>query len=177
MDEVSELPVSTARRSELLRLLHDQHGPDLLRYANRQTSDSQMAEDIVQETMAKAWKNLRLLEGDPEAIRPWMFTVARNLIIDDRRRVRHRYERTVSDVHETSTRDDFATILDRMLIADALATLSAGHSGVVIDAHYLGRSVADIASRHEIPEGTVKSRLHYGLRALRLALQERGVTR
>ena len=43
-------------------------------------------------------------------------------------------------------------------------------------AYYEGRSVADISARLRIPEGIVKSRLHYGLRALRLALQEKGVT-
>ena len=45
------------------------------------------------------------------------------------------------------------------------------------DSYFEGRSVADIATRFRIPEGTVKSRLHYGLRTLKLILQENGVTR
>ena len=68
-------------------------------------------------------------------------------------------------------------MLDRIVVADALASLSPDHRGVVVDAYWLGHTVPEIARRHDIPEGTVKSRLHYGLRALRLALQERGVTR
>ena len=44
-------------------------------------------------------------------------------------------------------------------------------------AYYGGLSIAQTAAELGIPDGTVKSRLHYGLRALRLALQERGVTR
>ena len=68
-------------------------------------------------------------------------------------------------------------MLDRWLIADALAELSGDHRAVVSASYYEGRSVADIAARLGIPEGTVKSRLHYALRTLRLVLQEKGVTR
>ena len=62
-------------------------------------------------------------------------------------------------------------------MAEALASLSAEHRAVIAAAYFEGCSVADIAARLRIPAGTVKSRLHYGLRSLRLVLQERGVTR
>ena len=68
-------------------------------------------------------------------------------------------------------------VLDSILVADALASLSVEHRQIVVDAYFLGHTVPEIARRHSIPEGTAKSRLHYGLRGLRLALQERGVTR
>jgi RNA polymerase sigma-70 factor (ECF subfamily) len=48
---------------------------------------------------------------------------------------------------------------------------------VIVDAYYLGRPLREVAERLGIPEGTVKSRLHYGVRALRLALEERGIVR
>ena len=51
------------------------------------------------------------------------------------------------------------------------------HRAVIVHAYYGGRSTAEIARELGIPEGTVKSRMHYGLRALKLALQEKGVTR
>ncbi|WP_314175451.1 sigma-70 family RNA polymerase sigma factor [Streptomyces winkii] len=170
-------PSPSARRSEHLRLLHELHGRDLLRYVHRHTGDVQLAEDIVQETLARVWKNPRVLEGTAEAVRPWLFTVARNLVIDDRRRARRLHERSVGELPEKASEDDTASALDRMLICEALESLSPDHRTVVVDAYYLGRTVTDIAARLQIPEGTVKSRLHYGLRALRLALQERGVTR
>jgi RNA polymerase sigma-70 factor (ECF subfamily) len=62
-------------------------------------------------------------------------------------------------------------------IREALSSLSVEHRSVISAAYYEGRSVADISARLRIPEGTVKSRLHYGLRTLRVALQEKGVTR
>ena len=58
-----------------------------------------------------------------------------------------------------------------------LLSLSEDHRTVLVRAYYLGQTVADIAQQEGIPEGTVKSRLHYALRALRIALQERGVVR
>ena len=68
-------------------------------------------------------------------------------------------------------------VLDRWLIAEALSSLSPEHRTVISASYFEGRSVADISTRLRIPEGTVKSRLHYGLRTLRLILQEKGVTR
>jgi RNA polymerase sigma-70 factor (ECF subfamily) len=65
--------------------------------------------------------------------------------------------------------------VDKWILADALKSLSAEHRNVIVRSYYLGQTVADIAEREQIPPGTVKSRLHYALRALRNALQERGV--
>ena len=61
------------------------------------------------------------------------------------------------------------------MVADALSQLSEDHRQVLVECYYRGRSVADAAQRLGIPAGTVKSRTHYALRALRLALEEMGV--
>lgn len=161
----------------LLRALNDEHGADLFRFVLRSCRDRELAEDIVQQTLERAWRNPAKVAGGRDSVRGWLFTVARNLVIDDARSAHRRRELGVEDVPERPAPDDVESVLDRMLIADALASLSADHRTVVVDAHYLGRSVREIADREGIAEGTVKSRLHYGLLALRLALQERGVTR
>ena len=67
--------------------------------------------------------------------------------------------------------------LDRLLIDDAMAQLSPDHRAVVRRSYYLGWTTAQVADDLGIAEGTVKSRLHYAMRALRLTLQEMGVTR
>ena len=76
---------------------------------------------------------------------------------------------------DARSRDD--DLFESLLIEEALATLSYEHRSVIVRAYYGGRSIAEVAHECDIPEGTVKSRMHYGLRALRLALQEKGVTR
>ena len=73
--------------------------------------------------------------------------------------------------------DDTDALFDAILIKEALASLTPEHRSVIVHAYYRGLSIAQTAAELGIPDGTVKSRLHYGLRALRLALQERGVTR
>ena len=161
----------------MLRTLTDEHGPDLFRFVLRQTRDRELAEDIVQETLARAWRHPGRIAAGRDPARAWLFTVARNLIIDDARSAHRRRELGVDEVPERATPDDTDAVLDRLMVSDALGSLSPDHRAVIVEAHYLGRSVREIAEQEGIAEGTVKSRLHYGMRALRLALQERGVTR
>ena len=66
--------------------------------------------------------------------------------------------------------------MDRLLIAAALAQLSPEHRAVIRRSYYQGWTTAQIADDIQIAEGTVKSRLHYAVRALRLSLHEMGVT-
>ncbi len=62
------------------------------------------------------------------------------------------------------------------MVADALTKLSEEHRAVLLECYYRGLPVAEAARHLGVPEGTVKSRTHYALRALRLALEEMGVT-
>lgn len=163
-------------QSELLHALHDAQGPALFRYVLRITGDYTFAEDVVQESLLRAWKNRAILEQSDDATRAWLFTVARNLVIDDRRSARHNREISADAPPDVPSPDKTESVLDTWLLSDALLTLSLQHRAVVVSAYYLGHTVAHIAQQQGIPEGTVKSRLHYALRALRLALQERGIT-
>ena len=160
-----------------LGALYDAHAGPVWRYVVRLTGDRAGADDIVQETLLRAWRSPRILEQDPATMRSWMMTVARNLVIDDARSARRRHENVVADVPERIGADDTDALFEALLIEEALAVLSPEHRAVIIRSYYGGRSIAQTAGELDIPEGTVKSRLHYGLRAMRLALQERGVTR
>ena len=72
--------------------------------------------------------------------------------------------------------DEVEHTLDRVVVTDALRSLSPEHRAVLVETYYRGRSVAEAATVLGIPPGTVKSRCYYALRALGLALAERGVT-
>lgn len=164
------------RQSELLRALHDEHAPALWRYVVWLCGDRELAEDIVQESLLRAWKRPLSLDGDRASARAWLFTVARNLVIDEFRSARSRHESAGATLPERISADHTDRVLDAWLVSDALAQLSDEHRVVVVYAYYRGLPTAAIARSLDIPEGTVKSRLHYALRAMRLALQERGVT-
>jgi RNA polymerase sigma-70 factor (ECF subfamily) len=101
--------------------------------------------------------------------------VARNVVIDDWRTRRSRLELSTGELPEDAQRDQTDELLQAWMVADALSQLSEDHRQVLVECYYRGRSVADAAQRLGIPAGTVKSRTHYALRALRLALEEMGV--
>ena len=160
----------------MLRALHDGHAAALWRYALRLTGDEQLAEDIVQEALLRAWRHPEVLEQGSSASKAWLYAVARNYAIDERRSARARWEVESESPPERSRADHTDSTLDAWLVADALSTLKPEHRQVIVRAYYRGESIAELADALEVPQGTVKSRLHYGLRALRLALQENGVT-
>ena len=144
------------------------------------TRDAARAEDVVQETLLRAWQHPEVTNDSERSAGAWLFTVARNMIIDERRSARFRKEvspRDGSGVPEHAGPDEVNAALDRMLIGDAVAELSPEHRAVVSRSYYQGWTTTQIANDLQIPEGTVKSRLHYAVRALRLTLQELGVTR
>lgn len=161
---------------DLLAAVHETHAGALYRYVVRRTGDEQEAHDVVQETLLRAWRHPEVLERSEESVRAWLFTVARNLSVDHLRSARRTRERATGHVPDREERDTTQAVLDSWLVADALVSLSAAHRAVVVGAYYGGRSVSELATELGIAPGTVKSRLHYGLRALRLALQEKGVT-
>jgi RNA polymerase sigma-70 factor (ECF subfamily) len=160
-----------------LSALYDAHAAPVWRYVVHLTGDRAAADDVVQETLLRAWRSPRILEQDPATTRSWMFTVARHIVIDEARSAHHRREIAMAETPDVVTADQTDTLFDAMLIEEALASLSIEHRTVIVRAYFGGLPIAEIAAELDIPPGTVKSRLHYGLRALRLALQEKGVTR
>jgi RNA polymerase sigma-70 factor, ECF subfamily len=167
-----------APETALMRVLFDEHAAALWRYAMRLTGDRARSEDVVQETLLRAWQHPGVMDDSERSARAWLFTVARNMTIDERRSARFRNEvGSLEEAPEDTGRNEVDSALDRLLIGDAMAQLSADHRAVIRRSYYMGWSTAQIAADLDIAEGTVKSRLHYAIRALRLTLQEMGVTR
>jgi RNA polymerase sigma-70 factor (ECF subfamily) len=161
-----------------LRELYDAHAGALLAYAVRLTGgDRGRAEDVVQETLLRAWRHREALEDARGPIRPWLFTVAHHVAIDAyRARSSRPHEVGDSVLDVIPAADDIDVRLDRLLVLDALSALSTEHRSVLVETYYRGRSVAEAADALGVPPGTVKSRTFYALRALKLALAERGVS-
>lgn len=160
----------------LMQKLHDQHATALWGFCLRLTGDPVRAQDVVQETLLRVWQHPEVHDGARGSARAWMFTVARNLVIDEWRSKRYQNERSTDEVPEPrEVIDETDTLLQAWSVAEAITQLSAEHRAVLVECYYRGRSVAEAARRLGVPEGTVKSRTHYALRALRLALEEMGV--
>ena len=160
----------------MIRALYDRYRRPLFGYVLRSVGgDHQYAEDIVQETMTRAWAHSSDL--DPDQVGRWLFTVARNLVISGRRQRAARVTEVPIDDREFAARsDDIDRVLQAWQVAEVLHGLSHDHLQVIIELFYRRRTVAEAAIVLGIPPGTVKSRSYYALHALRAALEERGVT-
>ncbi|MFC3505428.1 sigma-70 family RNA polymerase sigma factor [Micromonospora krabiensis] len=164
---------------QLVRQLYAEHAGPLLAFVMRLTGgDRQRAEDIVQETLLRAWRNAHRLGVQGQgSLRPWLVTVARRIAIDEHRSEQARpaetYDRDLTAFAESDSTD---RVLRTMTVADALRTLSQSHREILVATYFRGRTVPEAAEELGLPLGTAKSRVYYALRALRTALQERGVT-
>ena len=161
---------------DLIRFLYQEHGRSVLAYAIRLTGDRATAEDVLQETLLRAWRNSDALRDDSRgSVRGWLLTVARN-IVTDRARARAARPREVGESIDVPAleRDHAEQVVNTMAVLGAMDKLSAEHREVLVEMYYRGRTVAEAAESLRIPPGTVKSRSYHALRALRGVLSPPG---
>ena len=161
--------VLTRADAESMNELWRVNGSVLMRFALKLTlGDKYRADDIIQETLLRAWRHPEVIDGHADTIRPWLFTVARN-VATDLWRTQSRHDDVIED--RPKDRPNAVEGIDQAMTAmdvrQALARLSPEHRRVIVEVYYLGRSVAEVAELLSIPEGTVKSRTYYGLRQLK----------
>ncbi|WP_329529476.1 sigma-70 family RNA polymerase sigma factor [Streptomyces sp. NBC_01462] len=162
-----------------LRDLYLEHGPALYSYVLRMLGgDTYRAEDILQETLLRCWNKQNVADGEGMAVRPWMFRVARNLVIDAHRT---RMARPL-EINGNPWLDDMcaeADDIDRMLssvvVQDALRSLTPAHREALRATIFADRTTQQAAEALGVPQGTVKSRVYYALRSLKSALAESGM--
>lgn len=166
--------------AQLLRELHDEHASALWAFVvGLLDGDRAKAQDVVQETFLRVWRNPKVLDQSGGSARGWLFTVARRIVIDEWRTARRRPELVTADLPDRADADrpgEAERIVDRQLVLSALRTLTPEHRAVLLECYFRGASVAQAAQSLGLPEGTVKSRAHYALRALRVAVDDLGGT-
>jgi RNA polymerase sigma-70 factor (ECF subfamily) len=158
-----------------LRDAWDAHATELHGWACRALGDPAAAEEVVQETFLRAWRAADRYDAS-RPLRPWLFSILRHLVVDE---ARARKSRAVPLAREVTERwEDGEIQLDRAmdgwLVDEALRRIRPEHAVVLLETYVKGRSYASVATELGIPEGTARSRAFYGLRALRIALEEMG---
>ncbi|SES28428.1 sigma-70 family RNA polymerase sigma factor [Lentzea albida] len=160
---------------ELLTLLYGQFQRMLFSQVLCLTNyDRQWTEDVVQETLIRAWQNSAHLVREPGMLRGWLCTVARRIVIDGWRSRQARpqeVELLRPDIAESP--DDTEQTLSVMVIIDVVRQLSDEHRSAVYETYVMGRTVKEAAIVLGVPEGTVKSRLYKAMHTIRRALQDR----
>lgn len=165
-----------ARALRPIRELHADWAGPLYVFAVRRLEDRQVAEEVVQDTLVRAWRAADRFDPDRGSEATWLFTIARRLVIDRLRRRDARPDATGGLPDELAGEDhELDRVLETWQLADALDQLSDAHREAIVLCHHRGLTAREAAERLGVPVGTVKSRLFYGLKALRLQLEEMGV--
>jgi RNA polymerase sigma-70 factor, ECF subfamily len=163
------------RSGEALRELYRRFGGELFGFACNALGDREAAEEVVQDVFARAWRQAERYDEDRASVRTWLFAIARNRIVDVRRRASVRPAVAAWPNEPEAQAQVLEQAVLRWQVAAALARLTPDHREVIRLAHYAGLSLREISEHQGIPLGTVKSRLSYALRSLRLILDEMGV--
>ncbi|TFV73954.1 sigma-70 family RNA polymerase sigma factor [Blastococcus sp. CT_GayMR20] len=162
-----------------VRAAYAAHGPELYRFAHHQLGDSGAAQDVVQEVFLRAWRATGSFDPQLASLRTWLFAIARNVVIDQVRRCAVRpWQRDLTDDAglQAAPGDDLdERLVDAWVVEEALRRIGEDHRVAIVQTHLRGRPHQEVAAELGIPVGTVRSRIFYGLKALRLAMEEMGV--
>ncbi|MCW2584023.1 MAG: polymerase, sigma-24 subunit, subfamily [Klenkia sp.] len=155
------------------------HGAELYRFALRQLGDGGAAQDVVQEVFLRAWRAADSYDPQLAGLRTWLFAIARNVVVDEARRFAVRpWQGQLSDTVGTDVAADGLLdeqLVDAWVVEEALRRLGPDHRAAIVQTHLCGRPYGEVAAELGIPVGTLRSRVFYGLKALRLAMEEMGV--
>jgi RNA polymerase sigma-70 factor, ECF subfamily len=167
------------RSGEELRELYRRYAGELFGFACNALGDREVAEEVVQDVFARLWRHAGDYDPGKASVRTWLYAIARNRIVDARRRAAARPGLARPEAEESVEELDreLEQAVLRWQVAAALARLSAEHREVIRLSHWGGLSLREIAERKGIPLGTAKSRAYYALQSLRLILDEMEVER
>lgn len=164
-----------------VRAAYAAHGAELYRFALRGLGDQGLAEDAVQETFLRAWQAADRFDPDLASLRVWLFAIARHVMIDVHR-WRSRRPLTLIDSADVDAAarqpvaDVAEAILARAVVGEALVRLSEDHRQVIVETFLRGHSYEELSAECGVPPGTLRSRMFYALKALRVAMDEMGVS-
>jgi len=162
-----------------LRAAYAEHAGDVYRFVLRQLRDEGWAQDVVQEVFLRAWRAAGSYDSRLGSLRSWLITIARNVVIDQ---VRRRAARPVTPIAGESLVELAGvdtgfdeSAMTSWVVEEALRRLSAEHRAVLVQTYLRGRPYAEVSAETGVPVGTLRTRAFYGLKALRLVLEEMGV--
>jgi RNA polymerase sigma-70 factor, ECF subfamily len=162
-----------------VRAAYAAHGPELYRFALRQLGDGGAAQDVVQEVFLRAWRASDSYDPQLASLRTWLFAIARNVVVDEARRFAVRpWQRNLTDGSAPEVRGEEPAderLVDAWVVEEALRRIGQDHRTAIVQTHLRGRPHDEVAAELGIPVGTLRSRVFYGLKALRLVMEEMGV--
>jgi len=168
------LPGDTPADEAGLRAAFLAYGSELLGFARRSLRGAASAEDVVQETFARAWRSRHRFDPELGSLRTWLFAIERRALLDVVQREGRLQTDPLADDDGASVEDRVDAALLSWQLATVLERLDDDHRMVITELYYNGRTSREVSSLFGIPEGTVRSRAYYALRTLRGHLEDVG---
>jgi RNA polymerase sigma-70 factor, ECF subfamily len=174
---------TTLADNDGLKAAYAAHGPELYRFALRLVGDDGAAQDVVQETFLRAWRSAARYDPQRASLRVWLFAIARNAAVDFGRRAANAPGRRVlaapADLEVLAVShpepDPSEGLMRGWLVEEALRRISAAHRRAIVETYLRQRPYAEVAAEEGVLVSTLRSRVFYALKALRLVLEEMGV--
>jgi len=160
----------TSERGEVFLRLANGHLDASYRLARAILRDPMDAQDATHDAFVQAWRKWSTLR-DPARFDQWFDRILVNTCRNRLQRATRWRATDISAEVAEATGDAFGPAHDRDLLAGAISTLSPDHQVVVALRYYRDLPVEEIASRLDIPAGTVQSRLHYALKRLHSVIE------
>ena len=153
---------------------HAAYHARLLARARRIVVDPDLAEDVVQEAFLRAWRACSSFDPAGGPLVNWLLVITAHTAID---MVKARVRRPPlaagsADENASATGiDDIDLLILRSELGQALSSIGAHHRDAVIETVLRDRTYAEVAAELGVPAGTLRTRVHYGLRRLRCVLE------
>lgn len=150
------------------------HGAALFAYALNALDDRAEAQDCVHEAFIRAWRNRTRSNSSRGSARTWLFAIERNLVVDAlRARARRPVPSDSEKIQQVSTPvTEDLVIVERVTLYESLASLTPEHREVIAAVQLDGLGYGELSDRTGVPVATLRTRMYYGLRALRTALRD-----
>lgn len=174
-----------AVRERLVRQGYRDHGGELYRFACRRLADDGLAQDAVQETVVRAWRAADRFDPALGSLRSWLYAILHN-VINDLAAARRRQPSPTDPSTDLDTGVPGATrgeravpdrpggiadgVVNRDLVVRALQMLTPDQRTAIVETYLRDRPYAEVAEELGVPLSTLRSRVFYGLKQLRLAM-------
>lgn len=156
--------------------LYDNYSAALYGVLKRIVRDETLAEDLLQETFVRVWKNVVRYDAGKGRLFTWLLNVTRNLAIDHLRSRRYTDAQRTDGLDlvrtEGSTEGGILALPDVAIVRTRIATLRDEYRQVLDLVYFHGYTQAEAAEALEVPLGTVKTRIRSALQLLRGELGE-----
>jgi len=152
---------------------YEEHADAIFRYCYFKLSDTEKAKDVVQDTFVRVWQYL--LDGkDIDTMKPFLYTTARNLIIDEYRKKKSSSLDTLMDEGfepGVDIRRELETHSDALQVIKSIQDLPKSYSEILFMRYVDDLSVKEIAETLGESENVISVRIYRGLAKLRSNLQ------